>query len=227
MRTIAVGDIHGCRRALETVAELASFSAEDTIVPLGDYVDRGPDSRGVIDFLIELGQQMTVIPLRGNHEIMMQEVRPLAGSELRYWRNPAVGGDATLASYDTWNDLKAIPASHWAFIENCRPYYETDTHIFVHANLDPLVDLEDQADATLFWEPLIRPAPHQSGKTMVCGHTSQESGHPLNFGHAVCIDTYACGGGWLTALHVETGHYWQANEDGETRMDVLTPGEGR
>ena len=69
----------------------------------------------------------------------------------------------------------------------------------------------------LYWERFDDPAPHESGKFMVCGHTSQKSGLPARNGNAICIDTWACGGGWLTCLNVETGELWQANEAGETR----------
>ena len=82
MRTLAIGDIHGCLRSLEALADYADFSADDTIVTLGDYVDRGPDSKGVIDFLIDLGKSHKLVCLKGNHEIMMQWARKDA-EELR------------------------------------------------------------------------------------------------------------------------------------------------
>jgi serine/threonine protein phosphatase 1 len=98
-------------------------------------------------------------------------------------------------------------------------------HIFVHANLYADAALEDQPDFMLYWEK-FDPAqgPHESGKIMVCGHTPQRSGVPVNVGHSVCIDTKAHGGGWLTCLDVASGRYWQANEQGETRSDWLEEG---
>lgn len=69
----------------------------------------------------------------------------------------------------------------------------------------------------LYWERFGNPAPHESGLTMVCGHTSQQSGDPLNVGHAICIDTSACRGGWLTCLDVDTMFCWQASESGDVR----------
>ncbi len=81
--------------------------------------------------------------------------------------------------------------------------------------------IDDQPDSMLYWKPFQFPAAHESGKTMICGHSSQKSGLPLNHGHAVCIDTWACGRGWLTCLHVESGMLWQANEAGETRRVFL------
>ena len=217
MRTLAIGDIHGCLTALETLADLVEFTESDTVIGLGDYVDRGPDSKGVIDLLIALRARTHLITLRGNHEIMMMGARGDRLSRMNWCR---VGGAQALESYgaETMDD---IPDEHWNFLENLLPYHETEGHIFVHANLDPNIALEDQHDADLFWEPFNDPAPHVSGKTMVCGHTSQRSGEIKRNANAICIDTYAHGGGWLTCLDVESGRFWQANQKGETRADVL------
>jgi serine/threonine protein phosphatase 1 len=73
----------------------------------------------------------------------------------------------------------------------------------------------------LYWESFDNPPPHASGKIMICGHTSQKSGRPRGLGHAVCIDTWAYGQGWLTCLDVGSGKYWQADQQGETRWDWL------
>ena len=79
-----------------------------------------------------------------------------------------------------------------------------------------------RTSSTLCWQKLLRSRPpHISGKTVVCGHTAQPEGVPLNLGHLVCIDTWVYGAGWLTCLEAETGHYWQANQQGQTREDVL------
>jgi serine/threonine protein phosphatase 1 len=74
----------------------------------------------------------------------------------------------------------------------------------------------------LYWEKFDHPPPHESGKIMVCGHTPQASGRPLDIGHAICIDTQAYKpSGWLTCLDVASGRYWQANQQGETREGWL------
>jgi len=75
-RTIAIGDIHGCSAALDALLEAFQPSSEDTIVTLGDYINRGPDSRGVIDKLIELKDRCRLVPLRGNHEEMCASAEP-------------------------------------------------------------------------------------------------------------------------------------------------------
>ncbi len=120
--------------------------------------------------------------------------------------------------------LASIPAAHWQFLENdCRSYYETETHFFVHANVYSNYPLADQPDNMLYWEHLDNwSVPHESGKIMICGHTPQRTGIPLNLGHAICIDTHAYAGGWLTCLDVAAGRYWQANEQGETRLGQIS-----
>ena len=74
--------------------------------------------------------------------------------------------------------------------------HETENHFFVHANADPSAPIYVQPDEMLYWQRFGKPRPHVSGKTMVCGHTIQRSGEPLNVGHAICIDTWAYGKGW-------------------------------
>jgi serine/threonine protein phosphatase 1 len=106
-------------------------------------------------------------------------------------------------------------------LEATRSTFETESHFFVHANAYSDYALDEQPDYMLYWEPFGEPAPHESGKIMVCGHTSQKSGKPKNLGRAVCIDTWAYGDGWLTCLDVDSGMYWQANQRGETRCNML------
>jgi serine/threonine protein phosphatase 1 len=222
MRHLAIGDIHGCFTALETLARFVPFRSEDVLVTLGDCVDRGPDSAAVLDWLIAWRDENTLIPLRGNHEIMMLEART-DRSALRRWLS--YGGKETLESYSHLGDegsLVDVPDSHWEFLErDLVPWHETETHIFVHANLYPDMPLADQPDYMLYWEDFGDPSPHESGKIMVCGHTSQRSGVPKSVGHAICIDTWVYGDGWLTCLDLERELYWQANQRGETRVRNL------
>lgn len=221
MRTLAIGDIHGSFRALDTLAAYAAFTPSDRIITLGDYVDRGPDSRRVIAWLIDRHANGGLIPLRGNHELMMLAARQ-SDRQRDEWL--AYGGDAVLSSYGT-DRLENIPGDHWDFLEqSLRSHYCTESHFFVHANAYPDIPLEEQPDYMLYWEPLVDPTPHESGLTMVCGHTRQRNGVPLTMGHAICIDTWACGRGWLTCLDVDTGLCWQANEAGLTRRFWLDDG---
>lgn len=216
-RIIAIGDIHGCSRALATLLEAVDPQAEDVLVLLGDYVDRGPDSRGVLDQLIALDQRCHSYPLLGNHEeILLSVVAEGASPELwlRY------GGAATLDSYGFDGDLGVIPEEHIAFLRGCRDYFETESHFFVHANYLAQVPLSRQPAKTTRWTTLreIIPGPHCSGKTAVVGHTSDETGEVFSLGHLICIDTFCYGGGWLTALDVTSGQTWAANEQGQLRL---------
>jgi len=224
MRHLAVGDIHGCFKALKTLAAFVPFQPEDMVITLGDYVDRGPETCAVLDWLIAYRATAQLVALRGNHEIMMLQARE-SDEAFKNWIE--CGGDATLASYSPFGDagrLVDVPDAHWEFLdEHLRGWFETDTHFFVHANAYPEYSLEEQPDFMLYWEGFNDPPPHESGKIMVCGHTSQKSGLIRNIGHAVCIDTWACGKGWLTCLDVCSGKYWQANQRGETRTNWLSP----
>lgn len=226
-RTLAIGDIHGCFDALLTLIQFAGVGENDTLITVGDYVDRGPNSREVIDWLIEKHQSGYLKPLRGNHDIMMLNARHDVENLMRFLK---AGGDATLNSYKTngasYGKIGDVPSEHWNFLENqLLPYYETDNHFFVHGNVYPELPLSDQPDFVLFWEKFNDPPQHQSGKTMVCGHTSQKTGVPKYNDHAVCIDTRAFGDGWLTCFDVETQHIWQAKQTGETRKYYLYESE--
>lgn len=223
MRTLAIGDIHGCLTALNALLDMVQPQPDDLVVTLGDYVDRGPDSRGVVDRLLELPKRCRHVALRGNHDVMMLDARTDLDA-LRDWLN--CGGRETLRSYSADGrdaTLGNVPAEHWDFLESvCVPYFETDTHLFVHANVYSDVPLAEQPTYMLYWEKLFKDAAaHVSGKTLVCGHTAQKSGAPLDLGHTVCIDTFVYATGWLTCLDVATGKLWQASESGRRRTGWL------
>jgi serine/threonine protein phosphatase 1 len=223
MRTLVIGDIHGCSKALDFVLQLARVRKSDTLVTLGDYVDRGPDSRGVLDRLLWLQTQCRLIPVLGNHEIMMLRSRtdPVWHKD---WLTH--GGRNTLRSYapDKKNPtLHDVPAEHWEFMEKCVDWHETEAHIFVHAGVSPEVAMADQEPLQLFWEFLTKQArPHISGKQVICGHTSQDSGRPLHLGHTICMDTHAYGGGFLSCMDIASGSVWQASQSGMKREFVLS-----
>jgi len=218
-RHLAIGDIHGCFNALKTLLDFIELRDDDTIITLGDYIDRGPDSRAVLDLIIELDRSHQLVPLRGNHEVMLLDARTKS-SWLRPWLSN--GGDATLRSYAVAKGEEGsfddIPAEHYAFLEKrLLRYYECDTHFFVHGGVDAKTALEDQTDPTLYWRRFRNLEPHYSGKIMVCGHTPQLTGFPSGNDHSICIDTFVYGDGWLTCLDVGPGTIWQANEAGDTR----------
>src|SRR5262245_42780478 len=139
-RTIAIGDIHGCLRALDALLGAIHPGPEDTLVTLGDYIDRGSESRGVLDRLLALSRQCRLIPLLGNHEETL-----LAAFDdkdaLRRWL--ALGGPDTLRSYG-WipGGLRRavrdwFPEPHRQLLAGCRSYHETAKHLFVHAGYVP------------------------------------------------------------------------------------------
>jgi serine/threonine protein phosphatase 1 len=220
MRTLAIGDIHGCNAALTSLLKAVQPAREDQIIFLGDYIDRGPSSREVIETLLELEKLCSPNFLRGNHEVMILDARnDPRKSDL--WQS--YGGLETLFSYGAnyKNDMVSIPDAHWAFLDKTQRFFETDTHIFVHACVDPSLDMADQPDWLLFWEFFERLEPHKSGKAIVCGHSPQRSGRIGDNGFALCIDTGAAYGGWLTCLDVSSGEYWQTKETGAVQEGQL------
>jgi serine/threonine protein phosphatase 1 len=223
-RLLAIGDIHGCSRAFDALIQFVQPTASDQIITLGDYIDRGPDSRGVLDRLIHLHSQFTVTSLRGNHEIMMFSARRDAESR-EFWL--AVGGREALASYTRRGRrgrMEDIPEEHWHFLRHvCVDWFEWGQFFFVHANVDPDLPLDQQPSSMLHWEFFnVYSPPHYSGKFMVCGHSEQRHGWPLVLPYAACIDTFCYGGGWLTCLDLSTGTIYQANQNGEVREGQLT-----
>jgi serine/threonine protein phosphatase 1 len=226
MKTYAIGDVHGCLTALETLLAKIPLKPDDQIVFLGDLIDRGPDSRGVVELILRLRQERPVQVILGNHEEMLMHSR----KDINYadaWRS--FGGQEMLQSYG-WSEEDsigwphAIPDAHWNFFESSFvDYVELPEHILIHGSLLPKLPLNEQPWDDLRWEKWNDPEPHLSGKTVICGHTSQLSGVPLSVGHAICIDTWVYGKGFLTALDLETHEYHQSTEKGEYRSGVLPP----
>jgi serine/threonine protein phosphatase 1 len=187
-RLLAVGDIHGCLDQLKTLMTQVAPKLADRVVFLGDYVDRGPDSAGVIDYLIEFNR---IFPstcfLRGNHEQMFIDY--LDGHDPTSFL--VNGGLKTLSSYQS-SGRWPIPSSHRTFIDALLDYYETEDYIFVHAGLRPGIPLAEQD-----W-----------GKTVVYGHTPLEE--PLLAETRLGLDTGCVYGRQLTCCDVRTRQIWQA-----------------
>lgn len=212
-RILAIGDIHGCDVALATLLDGIGLTADDTVVVLGDVIDRGPNSKGVIDQLIQLSHEVKLIGICGNHEeVCLQSLE--RGSPRMLW--VGAGAKATLDSYG--GSLSDIPQDHIEFLKSLRDYWQTDTHIFVHANVESKTPLKQQSTVWLRWDKFIGDeVRHISGKTVICGHTSQSSGMPAMCDGFVCIDTRAHSGLWLTCLDVDKELIWQASQSGEFR----------
>jgi serine/threonine protein phosphatase 1 len=215
-RLIAIGDIHGCRDALRSLLTAIGPRKDDTIVTLGDYIDRGPDSRGVVELLIDLRSRCNFIPILGNHEEMM--LRVLRGEQPHQaWLQ--FGGVETLESYGFNGDLNFLPAEHIEFFESLFGYYEADGFFFTHGAYDPNLPMDQQPADALRWHSLRDgvPGPHFSGATAIVGHTADKDGEVFDAGHLICIDTFCYGGGFLTALDVRNRAVWQVTRDGYLR----------
>lgn len=189
---IAIGDVHGCARSLEAL--LRKFDDIDdyedrTIVFVGDYIDRGPDSRGVVDIILEYRKYRDVITLRGNHEQMLLDAYHRQDYSL--WM--INGGQTTLDSYDSSPGDINIPQEHVDFYKETKLYYDTPEYFFVHAGAPPEQPIEkslQQKDISRYflWERAHLNAFETAWeKTVVFGHTPRP--HPLVKDKMVGIDT--------------------------------------
>lgn len=223
-RLIAVGDIHGQLDMLDRLLEQVGPQPSDQFVFLGDYIDRGQDSRGVIERLISFKQAFPqTICLRGNHDQLLLdaliEMGLRSGKRLRdlnsgfnrqtLLTDMAVflsnGGMETLESYQIDN-LTAFPGSHIEFLEDTQLYWRYKQFVFVHAGLEAGVELERQSPYTLLWDRLSPPG--ENGIIHVVGH-NPTGGEPRFEEGCYHLDTGAVYGQALTACDVLTRATWQ------------------
>ncbi len=187
MSLYAIGDIHGCAKTMDDLIEAIDPGDEDHLVFIGDYIDRGPDSKGVIDRLIKLSGTCRCTFLRGNHEEMMLNF--LDHHELEIWH--INGGDSTLASY-TRDGRVEIPDEHVEFIRSTLLYLDTPQFFLVHAGLRPAESIEENiqrySSEVFLWERSHLGASELAwDKPVVCGHTPQRE--PIDDPLLICIDT--------------------------------------
>lgn len=223
-RLLVIGDIHGFLTPLNLLLDHLKPDLEDTLVTLGDYIDRGPQSKDVLLKLIQLKPITNLQMLIGNHDLMFLESNHFKRFNTDWL---LYGGLQTLESFgvDLANpDFQLFDAEIVDFLKSeCSRYWEDEKHIFVHAGVDPSLPLDQQTDKLLFWDKLDPNfLSHHSGKKVVCGHTRQISGEPLNLKNLLCLDTNVYGGGWLTCCDLNTMEYWQANALGEFRQAKIT-----
>ena len=212
----AIGDIHGCSRGLKGLLDYIQPNSDDLVITLGDYIDRGEDSRGVIEMLRNLAKTTNLIGIRGNHEQMLLNV--LDGSmKAKPWLE--YGGKQTLASYGKSQAKNFLPQEHLEFLHCLTDYVETEAFILTHASYEPNLPFDQQSPQLLRWEHLQSaiPAPHMSGKTVVVGHTPNFEGEVLDLGHLICLDTYCHGGGWLSVMELRSRAVWQFSQWGKRR----------
>lgn len=205
----AIGDVHGCATELESLIAHLTIDKNTLVVFLGDYVDRGADSRRVIDLVIDLKKRCEVVALMGNHEAMFLDFleRPESVGSGLFILN---GGGTTLANYGGPDGSWEVPQSHVEFLKSLKLFYETESHFFVHAgvplkkklrDLDPVVDRE-----TFLWTrgPFLS-TDENWGKIVVHGHTPQAD--PERRPNRINVDTGCVFGGFLTAYDVTNDRF--------------------
>jgi serine/threonine protein phosphatase 1 len=218
----AIGDIHGEYEKLKALLAAltdAGMADEDTLVFVGDYIDRGPDTRAVLDCLINLkATRPRTVFLRGNHEQMMLDARERYDPDFdgrnsarnnesgRFWMSE--GGIQTIRSYGdmkTGHWSERVPDEHWAFMLDTDLEYEEGGYLFVHAGILPegkqWVFADFDTDPRLW----IRSEFHVSqsdfgGRVVIFGHTPSRDGQPVVSWNKVGIDTGVAYGGPLTAV---------------------------
>lgn len=215
-KVFAIGDIHGCNNELQKLLKKLPLDQNSTLVFLGDYVDRGPDSKGVLQTIIELQNDYNVVALLGNHEAMMLEFIKDPSSALAgfFILN---GGSATLASYVTHGNHYQFPEAHLHFLENLPLTYETDSHFFVHAGvpnqklkkMDPSLHRNDLLwirrpflESTFNWE-----------KVIVHGHTPSHEIERTQ--RRINLDTGCVYNGTLSAMEVHSQQIYQVQAEGK------------
>jgi serine/threonine protein phosphatase 1 len=226
-RILAVSDIHGDIHKFESLLELVEYNSEhDQLILLGDYVDRGPQSRAVLNKVMELVSDGGAIALMGNHDKMMIDAFDIPENPLHLKRWYYNGGIKTLQNYGYvvdkddakyWYTTDEEPEPlevnsairpHLEFLRTLPYYYETDTHIFVHAGVQPEVALESADPHELLW---IRDEFHHGytgEKTVVFGHTPVKHLHKkpeVYFGgnRIIGIDGGCAYGGRLYCLEID------------------------
>lgn len=214
----AVGDIHGEREKLDALLAQLPLRPGDRFVFMGDYVDRGPDSHGVVERLLALSAVYPCVFLLGNHESMMLDFLGCKGRA--YFAGDAFlanGGARTLASYGYF-DLESpdpgafrLPPAHEAFFADLRLWHLDGDYLFVHAGLAPAQLATDDVDFALrraqpedlLWRRDTGDRPHRLGRTIIYGHTpGADLEVRWNLPFSIGIDTGATFGGPLTAIRL-------------------------
>lgn len=211
-RILAISDIHGDDKKFKKLLDKVNYDpTNDQLILVGDYVDRGPNAKGVINMVMDLKEKGAIV-LSGNHDEMMVAA---ANNEERAWeRWERKGALFTLQSYDPTIEDMRIPEDetfheHVAFLKTLDYYYETDDYIFVHGGVHPSTPIHDTDPWTLTW---IREEFHngyQGEKPVIFGHTRTAhfhggDKHDVYFGsnNIIGIDGGAVYGGQLNCLEL-------------------------
>lgn len=238
MRVYAIGDIHGHLDRLRAAhARIAADGGEDApVVHLGDLIDKGPESRGVVETLMAgQAQGRDWIVVKGNHDRALPNflrdprwVDPRA-AQRKDWIGRDVGAETTLASYGVPDAVRRpldevhaeavakVPEDHARWLLGLPPWHLTPRALFVHAGIRPGVDLRAQVEDDLLWlrKPFLDD-PRDHGVLVVHGHTPV--GRPSHHGNRVNIDTGAGDDGPLTAIRIDDAGVWVLEDDGPRRL---------
>jgi serine/threonine protein phosphatase 1 len=233
-RLFAIGDIHGCPGELAALLDGLPLAPGDTVCFVGDYIDRGRDSKGVVDLLLQVRQRPEVrwVFLKGNHEDMCLAFLGRSGSWGESWM--ANGGAAAVRSYgvDARSEPAivegAMPEAHLTFFEGLERSFRWGGYLFVHAGIRPGVPWEQQTDDDLLWirdEFVLHP--HGLPETIVFGHTPARQ-PVVHLPYKIGIDTGLVYGGALTALELPDLVLHQVSAgDRQVRRSALPAGRPR
>ena len=209
-RQIAIGDIHGCYALLKRLVEerIAFSDRTDQLVFMGDYIDRQDKSREVVEYVSWLKRlyPQQIVLLKGNHESMAYKALMSKAADSSLNKARAIwylnGGTAAVQSY---GDLEKAKAALVPFIESLERYFETESHIFVHAGIPAGLDLQTAPDAELLWD---RSFSYKGRKTLIVGHTPQSGVTRIR--NIICVDTGAFHTGRLSAYDVLNDTIYEA-----------------
>ncbi|MBC7738334.1 MAG: serine/threonine protein phosphatase [Candidatus Saccharibacteria bacterium] len=240
MFSYAIGDIHGhldlLKRAHDLIRADQALYGAGPVVHVGDLVDRGPDSRGVVDYLaagVAAGEDWVV--LKGNHDRLFTRflddpawhdpgLRPDMG-----YLHPKIGGGATLGSYGVRaasdrplkpvyaEAVAAVPARHRAFLDSRPTMFRWGEAVFVHAGVRPGVALDAQIEQDLIWiRAEFLTDPRDYGALIVHGHTAVPQA--THYGNRLNIDSGAAYGGPLSAVVIEGRRAWLLADQGRVQL---------
>jgi serine/threonine protein phosphatase 1 len=227
-RLFAIGDVHGCVTELARLVEAIPAGAGDTIAFVGDYIDRGPDSRGVIEFLLDWRTRTPArtVFLKGNHEDMALAFLGRPGQWGEAWlRN---GGSAALRSYGIDPETPQaeiaarLPGKHLDFLDGLATSFGWGEFLIVHAGIRPGVALPAQQTEDLLWiREEFLDHPHHLGATVIFGHTPHRH-IVVELPYKIGIDTGCVYGGALSCIVLPEGHVYQVRlGDGVVREGSL------
>ncbi|MDY7037142.1 MAG: metallophosphoesterase [Thermodesulfobacteriota bacterium] len=201
-RVFIVGDIHGCLGMLKSLMDKIDWRTDkDRLIFIGDYIDRGEDPKGVVNYILTLlNSSPRVQCLEGNHEGLLLDF--LSGGDINTFI--INGGMTTLGSYGIENKRKneqLIPPDHLAFFKNLYSWIELEDYYIVHAGFRPGLDIQRQSLEDLLW---IRDSfiysDYDFGKKVIFGHTPFYE--PLIMDNKIGLDTGAVYGNKLTCLEI-------------------------